>query len=67
MAPKTGMKRVARCPPMFDPLASLTAFQLLGLDPGSHLGEAVHFFVMDAPKIFVLLTRSWRCILLRGY
>ena len=40
---------------MFDALADLMAFRLLGLEPGSPLGEAVHFFIMDSVKIFVLL------------
>jgi len=40
---------------MFDALATLVAFRLLALDPGSHLGAAVHFFVMDVAKIFALL------------
>jgi len=40
---------------VFDLLASLVAFQLLGLDPESRLGAAVHFFIMDVAKIFVLL------------
>jgi len=41
---------------VFDALARLATYRLLGLDPGSRLGEAVHFFVMDAAKIIVLLT-----------
>lgn len=40
---------------MFDALANLIAYQLLGLDPSSRLGAALHFFVMDTTKIFVLL------------
>ena len=40
---------------MFDALSSLLTFQLLGLDPESRVGAAVHFFVMDVAKIFVLL------------
>ena len=40
---------------MFDALGNLVAFQLLGLDPASRLGAALHFFVMDVAKIFVLL------------
>jgi len=31
-------------------------FDLLALDPGSHLGEAVHFFLYDTTKILLLLT-----------
>lgn len=40
---------------MFDSFAQLIAFQLLGFDPSSYAGKAVHFFMMDVPKIFVLL------------
>lgn len=40
---------------MFDAFANLIVYQLLGLTPESHLGAAVHFFVMDVAKIFVLL------------
>ncbi len=31
------------------------AFDLLGLAPGSHLGEAVQFFIYDTPKVLMLL------------
>jgi hypothetical protein len=37
------------------PLASWAAFELLGLEPGSHLGEAVAFFLYDVPKVLLLL------------
>ena len=37
-------------------LAELLAFDVLGLERGSHLGEAVAFFLYDVPKIFLLLT-----------
>ena len=40
---------------MFDTLANLLSFQLLGLEPESRIGAAVHFFIMDVAKIFVLL------------
>jgi uncharacterized membrane protein YraQ (UPF0718 family) len=40
---------------VFDALASLLIFNLLGLEPESRLGAALHFFVMDVAKIFVLL------------
>lgn len=40
---------------MFDALANLAVYQWLGLDPASRLGAAVHFFVMDTVKIFVML------------
>ncbi|HHN67413.1 MAG TPA: permease [Thermopetrobacter sp.] len=41
---------------MFTRLADLIAWNLLGLTPGSRLGEAVHFFIEDVTKIFFLLT-----------
>ncbi|NDV23079.1 permease [Desulfovibrio sp. JC022] len=31
------------------------AFELLGLAPGSHLGEAIQFFIYDTPKVLMLL------------
>jgi len=37
-------------------LAEFLAFSLLGLKPGSHLGEAVLFFFYDTPKVLMLLT-----------
>jgi len=40
---------------MLDTLASWLAFDLAGLIPGSPLGEAVHFFLYDTPKVFLLL------------
>lgn len=40
---------------MFDALATLIVYRWLALDPAGHLGAAVHFFVMDTAKIFVLL------------
>jgi uncharacterized membrane protein YraQ (UPF0718 family) len=36
-------------------LAELLAFSVLGLKPGSHLGEAVLFFFYDTPKVLMLL------------
>ncbi|MFZ1402302.1 MAG: permease [Anaerolineae bacterium] len=38
------------------PLANWLAFDLIGLTPGSHLGEAVAFFLYDVPKILLLLS-----------
>lgn len=35
--------------------ANWLAYDLLGLDAGSHLGEAVAFFLYDVPKILLLL------------
>jgi uncharacterized membrane protein YraQ (UPF0718 family) len=40
---------------MFQAIADTVVFQLGGLAPDSHLGAALHFFVMDSIKIFVLL------------
>lgn len=40
---------------MLDTLATWLTFDLLGLTPGSQLGEAVHFFLYDLPKVFLLL------------
>lgn len=40
---------------MFEQLGNYVAYQLLSLDPASHLGTAVQFFVMDITKIFVML------------
>jgi uncharacterized membrane protein YraQ (UPF0718 family) len=37
------------------PLANWAAFDLLQLERGSHLGEAVAFFLYDAPKVLLLL------------
>jgi hypothetical protein len=37
------------------PLSQWVAFELLGLEPGSALGEAVAFFVYDVPKVLLLL------------
>jgi hypothetical protein len=41
---------------MFDALASILVYRLIGLIPDSPLGAALHFFVMDVTKILVLLT-----------
>ncbi len=40
---------------MFDALANLIVYDWLGLDPATHGGAALHFFVMDTTKIFVML------------
>jgi uncharacterized membrane protein YraQ (UPF0718 family) len=40
---------------VFESLADLVTFQLLGLEPGSRGGAALHFFVMDVAKLFTLL------------
>jgi len=40
---------------MFELLADWVAFHLLGLSAPTHIGESVHFFVMDITKIFFML------------
>ena len=40
---------------MFEAFANLVVYQLLSLSQDSALGAALHFFVMDTVKIFVLL------------
>ena len=53
---------------MFKPFADYLVFNFFGLSPGSHLGDALNFFVYDTLKIFFLLAviiyfvaiiRSW--------
>jgi uncharacterized membrane protein YraQ (UPF0718 family) len=38
------------------PAAGWLAFDILGLERGSHLGESVAFFLEDLPKVLLLLT-----------
>ncbi len=38
------------------PLSQWLTFRVLGLAPGSHLGESVAFFLYDTPKVLLLLT-----------
>ncbi len=40
---------------MLDAFASWLSFDILGLLPGSRLGEAIHFFLYDTPKVLLLL------------
>lgn len=40
---------------IFTDLASWLVFDLLNLSPNSKLGDAIHFFIEDTTKIFVLL------------
>jgi len=40
---------------MFEKLADLVTYQLLGMTPGNATAEALHFFVMDSTKIFFML------------
>ncbi|NCT41844.1 MAG: hypothetical protein GW778_09325 [Alphaproteobacteria bacterium] len=41
---------------IFITLASAITYDLLQIDPETHLAEAVHFFIEDMTKIFFLLT-----------
>ena len=41
---------------MLKQTADYITFDLLGLTPGTHLGEALNFFLYDTTKIFLLLT-----------
>ncbi|WP_323588932.1 permease [Aliarcobacter butzleri] len=56
---------------MFDWLVNLSSifvFDILGLVKGSHLGEALHFFIYDTIKIFILLISIiYLVTLLRSY
>lgn len=38
------------------PLADWAAYDLLGLERGTHFGDAVAFFLFDVPKVLLLLT-----------
>lgn len=38
------------------PFSHFFSYGLLGLEQGSHLGEAIQFFVYDTPKVMMLLT-----------
>jgi uncharacterized membrane protein YraQ (UPF0718 family) len=50
------------------PLAAWFAFDLLGLQPGSHLGEAAAFFALDVPKVLLLLLGIVTAVtLVRGF
>jgi len=39
-----------------EPFSYFFAYSLMGLEMGSHLGEALQFFVYDTPKVMMLLT-----------
>lgn len=50
------------------PLATWFAFDLLGLEPATHLGEAVAFFAFDVPKVLLLLLGIVTVVtLIRGF
>ncbi len=38
------------------PFSHFASYTLFGLSEGSHLGDAVQFFIYDAPKVMMLLT-----------
>jgi len=38
-----------------DSFSSFLTYSVLSLDQGSHLGDAVHFFLYDTPKVLMLL------------
>lgn len=40
---------------MFEGLANLLVYRWLGMVQGEHVADALHFFIMDTSKIFVLL------------
>jgi len=39
-----------------EPFSYFFAYDLMGIEKGSHLGEAVQFFFYDSPKVMMLLT-----------
>ncbi|MBW1637180.1 MAG: permease [Deltaproteobacteria bacterium] len=39
-----------------EPFSHFFSYSLLGIEKGSHLGEAIQFFVYDTPKVMMLLT-----------
>ena len=41
---------------MLKEFAEYVVFNLLSLEPGTHLGEAINFFIYDTIKVFLLLT-----------
>jgi uncharacterized protein len=50
------------------PAADWLAFTALGLEPGTHLGEAVAFFLEDLPKVLLLLVGIVTVVtLIRGF
>ncbi len=50
------------------PLADWISYELLGLTRGSHLGDAVDFFLLDVPKVLLLLLGIVTVVtLIRGF
>ncbi len=41
---------------MLKQFAAYVVFNLFGLEPGTHFGEAINFFIYDTVKVFFLLT-----------
>lgn len=41
---------------MLAPFANFLTYDLIGLIPGSHAGDAIQFFLYDTPKVMMLLT-----------
>ncbi len=39
-----------------EPFSHFFTYSLLGIEPGTHLGGAIQFFVYDTPKVMMLLT-----------
>lgn len=39
-----------------EPLSHAVVYSLLGMETGSHLAEALQFFIYDTPKVLLLLT-----------
>jgi uncharacterized protein len=39
-----------------EPFSAYLTYSLLGLEKGSHLGDAIQFFIYDTPKVMMLLT-----------
>jgi len=50
------------------PLSDWLTFEVLGLERGSHFGEAVAFFLLDVPKVLLLLVGIVTVVtLIRGF
>ena len=50
------------------PLSDWLTFTVLGLERGSHLGEAIAFFLLDVPKVLLLLVGIITVVtLIRGF
>jgi len=50
------------------PFSHFAAYSLFALEPGSHLAEAVQFFIYDTPKVLMLLSLIVFCVgILRSF